>query len=184
MIPGLENTARSGETLTLPIFAALTGDSMCNRTTLLSWASTQYWNRHGVCPIEDIMEEHLGEFPPYDKDCKFLMDQVGERGEKTLTAFLGQAALPTASIPDSTSETNSEGAVESGLSISEIAGIGVGVPLFVIICATSGFLLLRRKRHNDADFSTEAQLPELVQPAQQHQRQLHDLPEVQTLLRP
>ncbi|KAF1974247.1 hypothetical protein BU23DRAFT_638480 [Bimuria novae-zelandiae CBS 107.79] len=184
---------RGFETLSKIDVPVLTDYSTCNHTAALSWAANQYWKRYNTCEIPgrmglDFTEEVTGKLEDMSEDFKFLMEQVGENGEHTLMATLGQTASPTANSnsegPDRIADTTSNSSPGSGLSTGAKAGIGVGVPAFVAILALSSFLLLKRTRRTDAEFSSKEQLPELVTTDQRNQYRSNDLPEARTLIRP
>ncbi|KAF2450436.1 carbohydrate-binding module family 43 protein [Karstenula rhodostoma CBS 690.94] len=165
--------------------------SMCNRTTVYSWAANLYWQKGGNCDLKGTAE--LRDVRPTpQRDCKFLLDQVGSAGEKTLTAFLGANTAPSSTAPSGTEETgglaktSSDDSQSSGLPTGAKIGIGIGVPFFVALCLVSVFFLLRRRRRADAALHGKEDVPEFVPPrdgAQGTQMRPNDLPEVQTLLR-
>ncbi|KAK7186372.1 1,3-beta-glucanosyltransferase [Paraphaeosphaeria sporulosa] len=73
--------------------------SMCDRTTVYSWVANHYWQTGGKCDLNGTAELRDAQQMPQG-DCKFLLDQVGAAGEKTLTAFLGaNTASSTAPHP-------------------------------------------------------------------------------------
>lgn len=164
---------------------------MCNRTTVFAWVANQYWKNGGNCDLNGTAELRDAR-PTPEGDCKFLLDQAGVTGEKTLTSFLdASTALGTApSGPEETGglvATSSNDAKPSGLPTGAKIGIGVGVPVLVVLCLVSVFFLLGRRRRADAALHDKQDVPEYVPPrgeAQGNQMRRNDLPEVQTLLRP
>ena len=154
---------------------------MCNHDEVYSWAANQYWKRYNSCE-DDVRyaEEKVGEeLDELNDDCKFLMKQVGDKGQHTLTAFLEQTAEPTARSRPEAGATPG-----SGLSIGAKAGIGAGVPVFVIVCTLLGFWLLKRRRRADPATLAKTQAPEFVSSKQPAPHRQSDVPEVQSLTHP
>lgn len=169
--------------------------SMCNRTAIYSWATNKYGQDNGDCSSRNGTAS-LRDAKSLSAHCRFLLDQVGETGEKTLTAFLGDETSTVSSSSLVSSRPTESGDVgefafqdvsASGLATGAKLGIGVGVPVAVLLFLVAGFLLLKRRRRVDAELRGKDDVPEYVPPrdeAQGNQTRAHDLPEVQTSPRP
>jgi len=161
--------------------------SGCNETASYSWAANEYWQRHGSCDLNGTTELR-DEPPPPSSDCKFLLDQVGDNGEKTITAFLESVPTPTAgtSGPGSNEDNVSNEAEKHGLKGGAKGGIAVGVLASVALACLAALYLLRRKKQskkdasvseqNDRDLPKDAMSPYVEE---KHQTEIFELPDNQ-----
>ncbi|KAF2655029.1 carbohydrate-binding module family 43 protein [Lophiostoma macrostomum CBS 122681] len=129
--------------------------SACNMTTRWSWAANEYWKKHGECRVNGTAELRDEPTPP-SSDCSFLLQQVGDDGDKTLTATLTPSA--TADVRSSPS-TPALG--PGGLSTGAKAGIGVSISVFGI-AVISGVLFILHRRRQMRPTTGQPDHPELV----------------------
>ncbi|KAF2676958.1 carbohydrate-binding module family 43 protein [Lentithecium fluviatile CBS 122367] len=157
--------------------------SMCNVTVKYSWVADLYYKRTGECSLNNTAELR-GEGATPSGDCAFLMQQVGERGEKTLTAFLQSTPTSAGTLPNTDASTGG-----SHLSIGAKAGIAIGVFVFVVLALLATLFVLNRKkkaRKKDPPLPEHDQpdLPEFVPPTREmleHEQRQSGPPEHESL---
>lgn len=92
-----------------------------------------------------------GERPPPSQECAFLLQQAGDKGEKTVTVAALPAATSFATSPYDGSPVADRDSNSGGLSSGALAGIAISVISFVIAIALAVWFTLRhRKRNKDA----------------------------------
>ncbi|KAF2246398.1 carbohydrate-binding module family 43 protein [Trematosphaeria pertusa] len=164
--------------------------SSCNLTAQYSWAVNEYWQTHGddSCDLDGTAELR-GARPAPSGDCKFLLDQAGENGEKTVTAFLNSTPAPTSTSGATTESTTDDASTgKTSLSAGAKAGIGVGVFAFVVFALLGILYFLRRKKQEnkakEAPYEhDEPDLPEYVAPRTETRHLPHPVrPEGQGLM--
>lgn len=133
---------------------------MCNSTVVYSWAANQYHKRHGTCDRNGTIRLQAPT-PPRFSDCIFLLDQVGENGEKTVTSY----PAPATAAPRSTPTLTRDG--ERTLSTGAKAGIAVGTIFGVAAIASFLVVYLHNRRIRmvkEATSKGQGDLPEYIPP--------------------